>query len=468
MPRNLLNLPSYILTHVEEDEHDYHVWAEVAELPAACQHCDGPELVGFGRREQLIRDLPMHGKRVGIYVDTRRYRCRHCGRTFYENLPAVDERRLMTARLLTWIGQQAVKRPFSHLAEEVGVAETTVRNVFRDYINELEQAVRFEVPRWMGIDEIHIIRKPRCIISNIEHNTAVEVLRDRTKRTVTNYFQRLPQRSKVQYVAMDMWNPYREAVETLIPQATIVVDKFHVVRMANEALETVRKALRAELSARQRRGLMQDRFVLLKRRHDLDDRDYLKLSGWTANYPRLGAAYYAKEAFYGIWEMPTRAEAEAAYDTWKAGLTPELQEAFHPLVRAVGNWHTYIFSYFDHPLTNAYTESLNNLIRVMNRLGRGYSFEALRAKILFTEGVQKHGRTKPKFERRRASARRRTQPDDAVGYRVPGDFEDFKETLPKLLGARGAVGEASSRYQTGQNWGADIEALIWLLASGEL
>ncbi len=44
-----------------------------------------------------------------------------------------------------------------------------------------------------------------------------------------------------------------------------------------------------------------------------------------------------------------------------------------------------ILNYFQHPVTNAYTESLNNLIRVMNRLGRGYSFEALRAKILFTE-----------------------------------------------------------------------------------
>lgn len=55
----------------------------------------------------------------------------------------------------------------------------------------------------------------------------------------------------------------------------------------------------------------------------------------------------------------------------------------------MGNWHDEVFAYFDHPITNAYTESLNNLIRVMNRLGRGYSFDALRAKILFTEGLHK-------------------------------------------------------------------------------
>src|ERR1700681_3907586 len=70
---------------------------------------------------------------------------------------------------------------------------------------------------------------------------------------------------------------------------------------------------------------------------------------------------------------------------------------FYPLNRAVNNWMPEIMAYFDHPMTNAYTESLNNLIRVMNRLGRGYSFEALRAKVLFTEGVSKV--KKPKFQR---------------------------------------------------------------------
>ena len=63
---------------------------------------------------------------------------------------------------------------------------------------------------------------------------------------------------------------------------------------------------------------------------------------------------------------------------------------------------------FEHPVTNAYTESLNSLIRVMNRPGRGYSFEALRAKILFTEGAHKHSQIQiPIFssaDRRRRNA----------------------------------------------------------------
>jgi len=444
MPRNILNLPSYAISSIEEEEHDCHIWAEAAQHPSTCQHCGHREIIGFGRREQLIRDLPMHGKRVGIYVDTRRYRCRQCGKTFYERLPDVDERRLMTARLVDWVGKQAVKRPFAHLADEVGLAENTVKNVFRDHINDLERTVRFEVPRWMGIDEIHIIKKPRCIISNIEHNTAVEVLRDRTKNTVMGHFQAMQGREKVQYVAMDMWNPYREAVEALMPQATIVIDKFHVVRMANEVLETIRKAQRAKLTTKERRGLIHDRFVLLKRRHDLTDKEYLKLSGWTANYPMLEAAYDAKEAFYGIWDTDNRAEAERAYAIWRDNLVPEVREAFYPLVRAMENWRPHIFAYFDHAITNAYTESLNNLIRVMNRLGRGYSFEALRAKILFSEGVHKVKR--PNFKRKR-------QPpsDTGFGEVMMRKSISFKRPEPE---------------EKAINYGADLSTLVKLIEDG--
>lgn len=81
----------------------------------------------------------MHGKRVGVYVDTRRYQCQSCNKTFYEPLPDVDEKRKMTKRLVEWIGKQAITRTFTSIADEVGIVEGTVRSIFRDYINEWEK-----------------------------------------------------------------------------------------------------------------------------------------------------------------------------------------------------------------------------------------------------------------------------------------------------------------------------------------
>lgn len=445
MPTNILNLPAYRVLHVDTNEHDYHITAEVVEPPRRCLHCFSDNLVGFGRREQMVRDLPMHGKRAGLYVDTRRFRCRSCTKTFYESLPEVDEKRLMTKRLVEWMGKQAIKRTFASLADEVGCTEFTVRAVFRDYINELEKTVRFDTPKWMGIDEIHLIR-PRGVISNIQNNTVVEVLPNRNKETVVRYLSQLDGREHIQYVAMDMWLPYRDAVEAILPQAMIVIDKFHVVKMANDALERVRKSFRESLTPKQRRGLMHDRFVLLKRESTLNDREVLLLSGWLNNYPELGLAYRLKENFFKIYEAKSRHEALSRFAEWEKSVTHEVRDAFADSIRAWRNWQPYILNYFDHPLTNAYTESLNNLIRVMNRLGRGYSFEALRAKILFAEGAFKKQIIKPKFERRK----QQLEPG-FIGYAHYGMNRHQPEP-----------------EETEINYGVDISTLIRMIENGEL
>ena len=405
MPPNILNLSAYTVTSFQETDHDYHIDAVAVRGPIACPHCHNEKFYSYGRREQMVKDLPMHGKRVGIYIDTRRYRCRSCLKTFYETLPSINAKRSMTNRLVDWIGKQSIKRTFSSIAEEVGVAEGTVRLIFKDYVADLNDKFRYETPEWMGIDEIHLIR-PRGVIANIREKTIVELLPNRTKETMIRYLSGLENHSKVRYVAIDMWKPYRDAVQRVMPDATIIIDKFHVLRMANDAMERVRKSCRESLTPKQRRGLMHDRFVMLKREDTLSDQEALLLSGWTKNFPTLGRAYQLKEDFFKIYDSKDKADALEKFAAWERSLTQELRPAFSNLLKAWRNWQPYITAYFDHPVTNAYTESLNNLIRVVNRLGRGYSFDALRAKILYAEGALKKRSVKPKFNRRQKSERR--------------------------------------------------------------
>ena len=473
VPANILNLPSYTVTALEQNDHDYHIDAAVKETPKTCPHCQSSNLVGFGHREQVVRDLPTHGRRVGLYIDTRRYQCRVCSKTFYETLPDIDARRPMTSRLVAWIGKQAIKRTFASIAEEVGIDEKSVRSVFRDYVNELEKTIRFETPKWMGIDEIHLIR-PRGVIANIQNNTIVELLPNRNKDTVVRFLHHLDGKERIQYVAMDMWQPYRDACMAVIPGAQIVIDKFHVVRMANDAIERVRKGLRARLTLKEKRGLMHDRFVLLKRERELTDRDSLLLSGWIKNYDKLGLAYRLKEDFFKIYDAQSPDEAQSLYIAWKQRITPEIAPHFADLVRAWDNWAPWILGYFDHPITNAYTESLNNLIRVMNRLGRGYSFEALRAKILFAEGAHKHTNSRPKFEKRTKEQIRRDNlrsilaenESQGVGMGVP-EYGTMSVALFTPSFAK-APPKPPQETELDKNYGADISTLIRMIKNGEL
>jgi len=214
---------------------------------------------------------------------------------------------------------------------------------------------------------------------------------------------------------------------------------------------------------------MHDRFVLLKRERDLNDKEALLLDGWTKNYPELGEAYRLKEQFFGIYDAESPDEAQARFIQWQKSIPSEIADAFADIERAWGNWTMPILNYFNHPVTNACTESLNSLIRVVNRLGRGYSFEALRAKILFAEGAHKHKLSRPKFERKE---RRQSEPEPVMMYGLPGNFEtghSFARMVPKPdPEPKPYVPESTESEKLVKNYGADISTLIRMIENGEL
>lgn len=395
---DILNFPKFNILSICENEFEFLIQMVTNSPPLACPHCGCiANLYKHDSREQICMDLPLHGKHVSLLIKRQRYSCKDCNRTFWEHLDhTIDKKRNCTKRLLSYIETQSIKRTFVSISEEVGLHEKTIRNIFRDYINRLRETHRYETPNWLGIDEIHII-KPRCVLTNIEECTLLDVLPNRNKETVVDYLLRLPNIGQIRYVTMDMWQPYKDAVRAVLPKALIIVDKFHVVRMANQALETIHKQILEGLSPKERRGLMPGRFILLKRDIELTEKDRITLDLWRKNHPSLVTAYDLKESYLDIWECDSRQTAFLKYNEWKAKVPTELQSAFEPLTKAMKNWEEEIFAYFDHRIPDAYTESLIRLIRVINRLRRGYSFEALRAKILFTEGLRKQ--CKPKYQR---------------------------------------------------------------------
>lgn len=396
---DLLFLPDLITVEPpQEIETDMMFKVEATRPPKRCPECGFDKLYKHSSRKQLIMDLPIRLKRVGLQVNRRRYQCRECNSTFWERLISIDEKRSMTRRLLESIEEQSMSKTFVEVAESVGVDEKTVRNIFKDYVAFKEREYQFETPKWLGIDEIHIIRKPRLVLTNVERRTIYDIKKDRNKDTVIKRLLEIEDRSYIEYVTMDMWKPYRDAVNTVLPHAKVVVDKFHVVRMANQALDSVRKALKAEMTAKERRTLMRERFILLKRKHDLNERELFILETWLGNLPDLKVAYELKEEFYWIWDTDDPEEGKTRYSQWRYRcINSKSKDAYKDLVRAVDNWQVEIFNYFDKRLTNAYTESINSIIRQVERMGRGYQFDALRAKILFNDKL--HKKRKPRFNK---------------------------------------------------------------------
>ncbi|HCM5330975.1 TPA: transposase [Klebsiella pneumoniae] len=188
-------------------------------------------------------------------------------------------------------------------------------------------------------------------------------------------------------------HPERYAGQYL-PNAKLVIDKFHVVKMASEALEEERKNYQAQLSKEDRIYVKKSiRWLTLKRPGNLTPAEQKALEVVKQAIPELAVAYDFKEAFFCIYDEPDKQSAQNAFEAWENSLPPYGMEPFKKLVKTVHNHYDDIFAYWDAPfsITNGYTEGLNGLIKMSNRLGRGYSYDIIRAKTLYSKEARKVG-----------------------------------------------------------------------------
>ncbi len=384
---NFLNLPNWDIIHSQEDDERYVVLAQPLTGYTACPACGSVALVKNGRDVQHLRDLPAQGKQVVIQVQRQRYLCRDCRASCSQPLPDVDDRRNMTRRLVEYIQRRSVstRRTFISIAEEVGLDSRSVRNIFSEYIEQLDATRCIETPGILGIDELHVLGAPRAIVTNLEANTIIELLDNRRKASVIQYLRQLKQPDRIRTVVSDLWQPYREAVQLVLPDAAFVADKFHVLKLATMALEQLRKEISRSLTETQRKTLkMHDRYLLLRRKHDLKPEELFVLESWIKNIPLLGQGYELKERFFAIYDQPTREEAETAYFAWMEAIPAELYATYTPLMLTIEEWGDAIFAHFDqNRITSAFVEGANGLARVLSRMGRGYGLRTLRARLLY-------------------------------------------------------------------------------------
>ena len=132
------------------------------------------------------------------------------------------------------------------VARAEGLHEATVLTILRKWaqelINKTEQLVRL-----LGVDEIHLGKKGYVLVlSDLERHCVIKVLPNRLKETLEDWFDSLTEqeRKAIKVVSMDMWKPYRSAVHLKLSHASIVADRFHVMKQLNHQLDLLRRRLR--------------------------------------------------------------------------------------------------------------------------------------------------------------------------------------------------------------------------------
>lgn len=386
---DILDLKGWVVLSKTQSDGEYVIEAEYTIQPTNCPKCgvvDTP--YKHGVKPIKYRDGPIRGFATVILAQVQRYRCKHCKETFLQPLGGIYPAMRMTQRCVDYIQTQCLRDTFVKIAEHVGCDDKTVRTVAGTYIDDLNAQYKPWLPEWLGIDETQIDGQLRCIITDVVNRKPVDMLPNRDKQSVTAWLYQFKDRRTVKGLAIDMWKPYKDAAQAVFPGLPVVIDKFHVVKMANKAMEDIRITLAKDQTKAVGKDWMRRKALLRMRYKSLDEKGRFALGMWLDNEPAVKQAYDLKEAFYGIYDAPTKAEAGARLDAWRDSIPATMKKgkkSFAPLITATRNWREEILAFFDYPISNGYTEALNGVAKVTNRQGRGYSFEVLRARVLFSK-----------------------------------------------------------------------------------
>ncbi len=400
---SILRLPNYDVLDHEERNGVLRIEIVKTPGPSTCPHCGvwGGRRHGFGTKRQTFHDLPHGPTKVVLIIDRQRYRCLECQRTFMDRLPDMSDEHGMTKRLESYVLEEAYRATFSSVAAVVGVTEGTIRKMFKKAMESADARRDLITPRVLGIDEVGLYRKskrPCAVFTNIQQKTVVEIIRDRDKKSVIRFLHSL-EASEVEAVTADLWDGYHHAAREVFPYALVVADKFHVVKLVNDAMDKCRKSQNAGSESKRRylRGL---RLPLLSRAKDISTAKDASGREWIRSkqrqldvifdqFPALYDAYLCKEFFYDIYDAPTLEAAKEAFAFFESSITGPIAEHFQPVAKTIRYFEEAIFNYWHQPFTNAWTETANGLIRRVFDRGRGYSFDVLRSKVIHTYGSQR-------------------------------------------------------------------------------
>lgn len=382
---NELGLKGLIATGSEQADGLYKVYVEPTFTPTACPKCGNQRLHKHGTRIQKYADVPHFGEPTVLIVNRRRWRCTaaDCGTLFPDPLPDMDDTRHATSRLIKYAGDRALKYTFSEVGRDVGLSDVSVSNIFSDKVRDLERRYEFKTPRVLGIDEVKIMGEYRCILTNIEKLTMYDLLPSRRMAVLRDYFSRFKSPKDVEVFSTDLWNNYAAIAKDYFPHAMVVADRFHIQRMGSNGMESFRKAYRGSLNTKDRLRLKDERHILLSYESRLSDSGKGVLDDLFARHPEILPAWECKERFFAIWSTKDRKEAGERMDHWVATIPHDLKPHFKDAFNALITRREHILNYFDTQVTNAYTESINRLAKTINRMGRGYSLEVVRAKMLY-------------------------------------------------------------------------------------
>ena len=381
-----LGLPQLRILKQQELEGHIEVTVIYRRGEARCPRCGKVTHKEHDRRQQNKQDRRLRDKVVFLTLMKRRFRCLWCGKVFTESDEVFGSRRRSSHRFREYLGGEALHQTVRRTAQKEQVGEGLVRRCVAEEIGRRLGAREVtETPEFIGLDEFSVRRRHlyHTAICNLVEREVMEVVEGQGRQKVEEYLDKLHEPERVKGVAMDMHEPFRQAVRICLPQAKIVVDKFHLIRHINKAMDKVRSRLQGGNRRGKRRDLFRSRYTLLKGTERLADWEKERLNRLFYCYLELKKAWVLKESFRMWYRETDRMRAEERLGLLEERIKGDSLPEFKELLYTLTNWREEILNYFDYRITNGFVEGKNNRIKTIKRMAYGYrNMDNFRLRIL--------------------------------------------------------------------------------------
>lgn len=405
----MLGLAGFVVLGVADVDGELEVRVETTASRVGCPEC-GVVAWSHDRRDVLVRDVDAFGRRARVRWRKRVWRCHEplCPRrTWTETHAEIGPRMSLTERARKAACRRVGKegQSVAAVARDLGSGWHTVMRAVRDHGQELvEDPGRLEGVTALGMDETSFLRagrdRPTLFVSGLVDTVTgrlLDVVADRTALAITSWLSRRDRRwlARIGVVALDPHRGYANAVGVHLGHATLVVDHFHIVRLANAVIDDVRRRVQQTTTGhrgRKRDPLYRARKLLLMACEQLDARGCQRLRHALAEGDPDGqvlAAWQLKEITRDLYRA---ADVDAAREvlellyTWAdtAGI-PELRR----FAGTVRRWEREILAWhLTGGASNGPTEAVNLLIKKIKRVGHGFkNFDNYRLRLLLHCGV---------------------------------------------------------------------------------
>lgn len=373
---SLLNLPGITIEsclHVEEYV-CLHVRILAEEIQ--CPHCKNYTPYLHQIRSILVRDLPTFGKPVYLKVPRRQFYCRKCQKYSTEKLKFIDWRRLHTQRYEKSIYYRVQSSSIEQISREEDLSTEEIQGIFSHVYNQLKKKDWSPVFR-LSLDEIAMHKGHKdfkTVVSNIDTGDLLEVIDSHNQIEIIEVLiqQPIEVREAVEEVSVDMWGGFPKVIQELFPNAVIVFDRFHVMKLVNLELNRIRIIV----------GVTDkfSKYLLLKNSVDLNEEEKEKLKEILSRSACLRVAYELKEELRNIYE--TSKNVKAGQKRLKKWL--QLAQVFYKdSSQTLIDHFEGICNYFISRTTSGVMEGINNRIKLIMRQGYGFTnFKNFRSRLL--------------------------------------------------------------------------------------